>query len=374
MRTSSGYEGRRIQRTGGSTFIVSLPKPWVRDRGLGAGDVVLFAPRPDGSLTLYPREAFTPSPQRRVVSIQNGMDREHLFRGLVSEYIAGSDLLEVRTPERMSAKTREVIRGFAQHMIGPEILEESSESMVLQDVVGSNPLPLPSVLRRMYHMVRAMQLDAMTAFGTRDLAIAQDVQQRDWEVDRLHWFVQKQITLALRDQRQLATLGLTLPECATFLQVSKTLERIADHAVRISSVTELVKGSNIPRAQTEELQRLSRTALDLLESAIETVFQADTEKANQVLDDGQQLVAHRRKLLNEILARQGRVAVALAYVLESLERTALYACDLAEIALNYAVERELSQAMLKPTASPPRKGAPRPAEGVPPAATPLPSG
>jgi hypothetical protein len=29
--------------------------------------------------------------------------------------------------------------------------------------------------------------------------------------------------------------------------------------------------------------------------------------------------------------------------LESLERTALYASDLAEIALNYAVERELSQ-------------------------------
>jgi phosphate uptake regulator len=309
MRTPSGFEGRRIQRTGGSTFIVSLPKPWVRDRGLDAGDLVLFAPRPDGSLTLYPQEGAPGGTVRRVVLITNQMDRDHLFRALVSEYIAGSDLLEVRTPERMNARTREVIRGFAQHMIGPEILEESAEGVVLQD----------------------------------------------WEVDRLHWFVQKQVTIALRDQRQLATLGLSLPECATFLQVSKVLERIADHAVRIAGVTELLKGSPLPRAQMEELSRLSKVAVDLLADAIETLFDGNAERANAILDAGQRLVAHRRKLLNDILSRPGRVAVALAYVLESLERTALYASDLAEIALNYAVERELSKAPARARGPNPRK-------------------
>ena len=372
MRTPGGFEGRRIQRTGGSTFIVSLPKPWVRDRGLDAGDLVLFAPRPDGSLTIYPQEAAPAGAVRRVVPINNQMDRDHLFRALVSEYIAGSDLLEVRTPERMNARTREVIRGFAQHMIGPEILEESAEAVVLQDVVGSNPLPLPSVIRRMYQMVRAMQLDAMAAFEARDLAIAQDVQQRDWEVDRLHWFVQKQVTIALRDQRQLATLGLSLPECATFLQVSKVLERIADHAVRIAGVTELLKGSPLPRAQMEELSRLSKVAGDLLADAIETLFDGNAERANAILDGGQRLVAHRRKLLNDILSRPGRVAVALAYVLESLERTALYASDLAEIALNYAVERELSKGPARSRAPPARKPLARALEPPPKVSVPTP--
>jgi hypothetical protein len=41
----------------------------------------------------------------------------------------------------------------------------------------------------------------MTAFGTRDLASAQDGQQRAWGLDRLRWFGRPQITLALGDQR-----------------------------------------------------------------------------------------------------------------------------------------------------------------------------
>ncbi|MDE1820165.1 MAG: phosphate uptake regulator PhoU [Euryarchaeota archaeon] len=350
MRTPGGYEGRRIQRTGGSTFIVSLPKTWVTSRGLVAGDVLLFAPRPDGSLTLYTPEGSTSEPARRSITVSNDMDRDHLFRLLVAEYIAGATLLEVRTPGRMSAETREVVRDFAQHMIGPEILEESAEAVVLQDVVGANPLPLPSVIRRMHHMVRAMHADAMTAFSTHDTAIAQDVQARDWEVDRLHWFVQKQVAVALRDQRHLASLGLTLPECSTLLQASRVLERIADHAVRVAEVTDLVGATPVPRPQVEELVRLSETARRLLDTAVETLFSGDARGANSILDDSERLVQHRRKLLDNFFSRPGRVAVALAYVLESLERTSLYASDLAEIAINHAVERQLLESTSKPVA------------------------
>ncbi len=341
MRTPGGYEGRRIQRTGGSTFIISLPKTWVTTRGLSAGDLLLFASRPDGSLTLYTEEAGKAEPSRRSVTVSNEMDRDHLFRLLVAEYIAGSTLLEVRTPQRMSAQTREVVRGFAQHMIGPEILEESAESVVLQDVVGANPLPLPSVIRRMHHMVRAMHADAMTAFAERDAAIAQDVQQRDWEVDRLHWFTQKQVTVALRDQRHLTSLGLTLPECLTFLQASRVLERIADHAVRVAEVTDWVKSTPVPKAQVEELKALSDAARGLLDTAVETLFSGDTRGANRVLDETDRMVQLRRKLLDNFFSRPGRQAIALAYVLESLERSSLYASDLAEIAINHAVERQL---------------------------------
>ncbi len=365
MRTPGGYEGRRIQRTGGSTYIVSLPKTWVTSRGLSAGDVLLFASRPDGSLTLYTQEGDKSEPMRRQVTVSNEMDRDHLFRLLVAEYIGGATLLEVRTPSRMSAQTREVIRDFAQHMIGPEILEESAEGVTLQDVVGVNPLPLPSMIRRMHHMVRAMQADAITAFAQRDSAIAQDVRQRDWEVDRLHWFTQKQVTVALRDQRHLTSLGLTLPECATFLQVSRVLERIADHAVRIAEVTDWMTGTSAPKPQVDELARLADTARSLLDTAVETLFSGDTRGANRVLDDTERLVQHRRKLLDNFFSRPGRVAVALAYVLESLERTALYAGDLAEIAINYAVERQIMDSS-KPSTS---KGAsPRAASTIAPKA------
>ncbi|WP_462273550.1 AbrB/MazE/SpoVT family DNA-binding domain-containing protein, partial [Methanohalophilus sp.] len=43
-------ERRKVQLTGGSTFIVSLPINWVRGAGLEAGDSVILAPQNKSSL------------------------------------------------------------------------------------------------------------------------------------------------------------------------------------------------------------------------------------------------------------------------------------------------------------------------------------
>jgi len=338
MRASGGFHGRRIQKTGGSTFIVSLPKNWVLARGLRAGDVLYFTPRADGSMTVFPEAGTAGEGERRVVLVSNGADQEHLFRRLVAEYIAGYPLLEIRTEGRMNARTREVVRGFAQRMIGPEILEETAEAVVLQDVVGPNPLPIPSVIRRMHQMVRAMQTDAMAAFRAHDLAIAKDVVERDWEVDRLHWFLEKQVTTALRDARVLATLDLTLPECSTFLLASRVLERIADHAVRIAETVSILGKERTPSRLAIELDRMAEGAATALADALVSLDTRDIEKANAVLDAAAELTRLRDKVLHEIATKPGRLAIGLAYVLESLERSAYYASDLAEIAIDRAVE------------------------------------
>ena len=289
-------------------------------------------------MTVYPDQSPQAEPVRRTVMVSNKAEEQHLFRRLVAEYIAGAPLLELKTPERMSARTRDVVRGFAQRMIGPEILEETADSVVLQDVVGSNPLPIPSVIRRMHQMVRAMQTDAMAAFKARDPSIAKDVVERDWEVDRLHWFVQKQVTTALRDARVLASLSLTLPECATYLLASRTLERVADHAVRIADTVAMLGREEPPAALVEELERLQATAASCLTEALDALDTKDIDRANAVIDTAQRVTKERQKILREVGTKRGRLAVSLAYVLESLERSALYATDIAEIAINHAVE------------------------------------
>ena len=349
MRSSGGFHGRRIQKTGGSTYIISLPKNWVTARGLRPGDTLLFTPRADGSLTVFAESTGSLETQRRLVLVSNEMDKEHLFRRLIAEYIAGYPLLEIRTPTRMSPRTREVVRGFAQRMIGPEILEETAEAVILQDVVGTNPLPIPSILRREHQMVRAMQTDAMTAFRHRDESIARDVIDRDWEVDRLHWFLEKQVTSALRDARILATLELTLPECATYLLASRVLERIADHAVRISKTVAMLGKEGTPDRLLTELDRMAHSASSALSEALDCLDSRDIEKANEVVDAAHQLTRERAHLLQEIGAKRGRLAIGLAYVLESLERSALYASDLAEIAINRSVESPHEETPATPT-------------------------
>ncbi len=338
MRSNGGFHGRRIQKTGGSTFIVSLPKTWVTERGLHAGDVLQFSPRSDGSLTVFAEGGARAGAAKRRVEVTNDIPEDHLFRLLVAEYIAGAPLLEIHTPNRMNARTRDVVRNFAQRMIGPEILEETADSVILQDVIGPNPLPIPSVIRRMHQMVRAMQIDAMAAFRDQDSAIARDVVERDWEVDRLHWFVGKQVTTALRDARALTSIGLSLPECMTFLQASRVLERIADHGVRIASTVDMLGRERPPEGLVQELERLATASAHGLSEALEALEEKDVGRANAVLDQIASIPREREKILHQLSSKRGRLAVALAYVLESVERSALYAADMAEIAINHAIE------------------------------------
>jgi hypothetical protein len=77
------------------------------------------------------------------------------------------------------------------------------------------------------------------------------------------------------------------------------------------------------------------------------------EKANTVLDAAKELTRLRDKVLREIATKPGRLAIGLAYVLESLERSAYYASDLAEIAIDRAVEVSGRPADLTPVSADP---------------------
>ena len=47
-------ESRKIQKTGGSTLIVSLPKKWAQNANLEAGSEIRLLEQVDGTLLLNP--------------------------------------------------------------------------------------------------------------------------------------------------------------------------------------------------------------------------------------------------------------------------------------------------------------------------------
>jgi phosphate uptake regulator len=54
---------RNIQKTGGNSFVVSLPKSWVTDLGLRAKDSVAVLIQPDSSLLIVPRKDIRSTPK-----------------------------------------------------------------------------------------------------------------------------------------------------------------------------------------------------------------------------------------------------------------------------------------------------------------------
>jgi phosphate uptake regulator len=62
-RTDQNQETRKIQYTGGSSYIVSLPKKWVQDLGLKQGDNVVILRQGNSLLQLAPASKRTSKEQ-----------------------------------------------------------------------------------------------------------------------------------------------------------------------------------------------------------------------------------------------------------------------------------------------------------------------
>src|SRR2546428_8676852 len=112
-------EGRKLQLTGGSTYVVSLPKRWVLDAGLKAGDTVFLETEGDGAVSVRPRPA-AKVPMRRRLFEEKGEERpDHLLRKLTGAYNGGVSLIQIRFPPDMAPVGRTSPRAIRHMAIRP---------------------------------------------------------------------------------------------------------------------------------------------------------------------------------------------------------------------------------------------------------------
>lgn len=330
-------EGRKLQLTGGSTYIVSLPKRWVVDAGLKAGDTVFLETSSDGSVNVRPQPTERATARRKVFEEKGGEVRDHLLRKLIGAYISGFGLIEIRFRPENGPFVRRVARDFCRLVIGPEIIEETRTSLGIQDLSDPTELSAEKCLRRMHLSVRAMLEDAIQALKTRDPALARDVAQRDQDVDRLYWMVAKQYHLA-----HTAPPGSAEPPSVSGIHthrlVAKLLERVGDHAERIASTYDVLVGDrDLDPRLVKEIEAANASATAILDKAFSALMSGDIDGANEAIDAR----AHHQKLIDalshHVSSKKGEELLALGAIVDSLNRTASYATDIAEQAINLAV-------------------------------------
>ncbi|MCI4340186.1 MAG: phosphate uptake regulator PhoU [Thermoplasmata archaeon] len=330
-------EGRKLQLAGGSTYVVSLPKRWVQGAGLKAGDTLFLETETDGSVSVRHRMTEKPSVRRKVFEEKGEEARDHLLRKLIGAYISGFGIIEVRFAPDKAPFVRRVAREFCRLVIGPEVIEESRNGIVIQDLSDPSELSSEKCLRRMHLIVRAMLDDSVIALRTSNASLAHDVGQRDQDVDRLYWMVAKQYHIAHTSPsdpsgRVLAT-GIH-----SHRLVAKLLERIGDHAERIAGTYgAIVDGKGLDPKLGKDLEEAAASAVRILDQAFTALVTGNVDLANQAIDARTQHQKLTDALSHRVATRKGEELLALGTVVDSIGRTASYAADIAEQAINLAV-------------------------------------
>jgi len=340
-------EVRKLQVTGGSTYVLSLPKKWATQMGLRKGSKLTLVRQNDGSLLVTPEGLKKlEKPADAMIKVKPTDDPDSIIRKLVSTYLVGYNVIFMRTEnQRLDSAKRNAIKNFARRMlVGTEIIADSPKELVMKVLLSYPELSVQSALRRMCIITSSMHKDAITSLKKLDGELAHDVIALDDEVDRFGLYIIRQLKAAVQDEKIIKEIGLSSGrDVLGYRLVTKAVERTADHAVVIAENVFMFK-KPLETKLFEQIDSMSASAISVFNEAIESLFRRDFQLANNIVQKAKQVALSEKELVKSILKRTdvGEVS-SLSLIIESIRRAAEYASDIAEIVLNLSVEQIITK-------------------------------
>jgi phosphate uptake regulator len=339
-------EQRKLQVTGGSTFILSLPKDWATRNELKRGSSMVLREEEDGTLSISPTKFDKKEKQDEAYIKTNPNDNpDAVMRTAISAYLNGYNVMHIRSQGQkvLNTKTRNHLKNFARnYLVGTEIVIDTPTDLTLQVLLNYPELTVQNALSRMSIIAASMHKEALAALNNLDYVSAKGVIETDREVNRFGLYIVRLLKLAVSNQRIVKDIGLnSQKECIGYRLIAKSVERTADHATKMAEATLLLKDPVTPQAM-EKINQLSVLANSMFENAMEALFKRDFNLAESVLEKLNQVHKFEKEA---ILLTQGvkpEDMVNLRLLIESVRRTAEYACDISEVVLNMTVESVLS--------------------------------
>ncbi|KUG19270.1 MAG: AbrB/MazE/SpoVT family DNA-binding domain-containing protein [Methanomicrobiaceae archaeon] len=333
-------EIRKIQLTGGSSYIVSLPKEWIKAANIQKNDPVGLLVQPDGSLVITPKIEGEPAQRIKEFAVDAGTDRVSLLRCLIGAYIAGYTTIRICSRGRLPPFIRKLVREFTQMAVGQEVVHETEDSITLKDLLNPVEMPLGNTIKRMSVLARGMQEDAVAALSRRDRSLAEDVITRDNEVDRLHWLIARQNHLLLKDLGLSRRMNLSAGTAAHYYLISRILERIADHAARMGWNALALIDTDPASDTVAMIDAANASALFISAKSMESVFEGNLRKANETIKLVQGLDEQCKEISARALQHEAVVAIPIGHMSDSIRRIGEYSADICENVINYVIGEE----------------------------------
>jgi phosphate uptake regulator len=363
-------EVRKIQFTGRSTFILSLPKNWMKEMQLKAGDLVSVVREANNSLSIIPNDTRALSSTLEATTIVS--DRENsnsLKRKVISIYLSGYNTIHLKSKTgRINPAQRDAVREVVRrNLVGTEIIADSSDVITIQVLLTLPELSINTAVRRMFLLASSMHKDAMLSLAESNHELANAVVKSDDEVDRFSLYILRNLVIATQNERVLREIGLKGPaDCLSYRVAVKSIERIADHSSGIADKCLKIEQKISTKDLFQKIEKMSQLSLGVVSDAVEAFLRRDYVMADSVVDK----VENIRSVENDIISHMNRAKTSIAntsnsssssstiannihikLILEDIRRTAEHASDIAEAAMNQTIEEVIEKRSPPPSSS-----------------------
>jgi len=331
---------RKVQLTGGSTYTLSLPKPWVDEMDLSPRDGVRVDWRPSGALRLTPLEML--QRQEKIVTVHaEKLPNDSLHDHLMGAYLSGVDHIRIFYSEKQVRLFQKEIRRFLRNTRGFETMNESEGRIDLICLISAAEMPLIASINRMYSQLTSVVRDIISVASGDDAEILADIDERESEVDALLHLVERQVSIALDSHLVASSLKLTRNQAVEHSNLARSLERMMDHANQMGHLMLESNKSKINIDLSPFLQlRTWQEAIKKLMINIRTRNSFEIEESRQSLKQSQiQISEYEEELIEG--RRMSKTDLLLFRLSESVRRLCAYARDFGEILLNLKLYDEM---------------------------------
>ena len=332
-------ESRKVQVSGGSTFIVSIPKRWAERNGLSAGTPLNITEDRNGNLVLSAQPMDVKDTVIGEIKLSGSEDRDGLMRRLVGAYVSGATGILVSSKGAIPPELARTVRDFTRLVMGVEIIEESKDLIRLQDLINPSELSVRTGLKRMAFITEKMVEDSFRGLKDRNMGILEDVMLRDMEVDRIDWLIQKEYNRMSQSPSTADKERISSEDALNFMLSSRYVERVADHAVSIAKYLTMIEPPK-DKDLINHLIKEGEAARKVFSDGISSLFYRDLPLADSTIDSSKELRERLPALFKKVFQQEADEAVLLAYAINSIERIASYGGDIAKITLNTFVPKK----------------------------------
>ncbi|MEM3628410.1 MAG: phosphate uptake regulator PhoU [Candidatus Bathyarchaeia archaeon] len=355
MKKYSGH--RRVQRTGRDSYIVSLPKNWVREVGLDKGSEVAFKVLDDASLILIPskleeKKLEETKLKEYQVIVEPNDDIPSLYRKIKALYVSGAELIRIRLKSKNNIlKFKTAINNLVRDtLLGSEIIDETPTEFVIQILIKHPEFPVEKAIRRMAVIALSAHMDALSMLKDMDESLIQNVISAYNDVNRLNLYVVRQLKFGV-ERNLFRELGFKTPkEFLAYRIVVNDVKGVAENARNI--LNNIVALKKMVENQTLFLKELideeiylqilnfNSLASRLFEEALSATFKWDYKQADNIISKTESLVTLENDIITLISSKKldPNISAIFRLTFDNCRRIIEYARNIAEVTLNKSVE------------------------------------
>jgi phosphate uptake regulator len=322
-----------------NSFYVYLPKEWIDNHKLDEKSEVRIVQTPEGTLEVFPPEH--KKHEAEIIKFNMEDTSQGRIEGiLIGGYIVGANGMQFEFPDTIDMTTREMFSQWIRRLPGFEILDEHSQSLTVSDT--SEKQLISPILRRQFATAKFMLNGLIGAIASAELDSAQRILDRDEDVDRHRYFVERLCHLALQDPSYARKIGISPADCLHFSLATKYIERIADHVC--GAMQQVIQLKSADPKLGKSLEGLGNA----YDETIRAFFSIESTKQKNSITNVFNNAFEALSLSKRVSARLSKLEASrhgqgprMVLLLMHLERIASYCADIGEVAINRIIESSL---------------------------------